>query len=329
MSGEGVSAVELTNVSAKANDLPTAKLSKSGTVSSRMSRATLPSAGPLLKFFVITFALTWACFLTVWRLSGGVGTSGPASQALRLLLLYVGVFAPSFVAIGLTALAHGAAGVGALLRPLFNWRVGGRWYLLAFGYMAVIKSTVALIHRAVTGTWPQFGHEAWYVIVVATVLSTAIGGQAGEEIGWRGYALPRLANRVGFPLASVILGLIWACWHLPLFFVPGADKYGQSFVVYAVQVTALSVAIAWLYLRTGGSLLLTMLMHSAINQSKNIVPSAVPGAMHVLTAQASVVGWITAVMLWACAAYFLYRMRKTTDALVMIAVETKDKRAAA
>lgn len=278
-----------------------------------MTHSGVPSARPPLQFFLITFGISWTCFIAVWSL-GGFGSSEPASQAFRLFLLYVGVFAPAIVAISLTALADGSAGLGALLRPLFNWRVGGRWFLFAVSYMAVIKLTVALVHRTVTGTWPRFGHEPWYIIVAATVVSTVIGGQAGEEIGWRGYALPRLANRLGFPWASLLLGLIWACWHLPLFFITGADTYGQSFLVYAVQVTALSVAISWLYLRTGGSLLLTMLMHSAINQSKNIVPSVVPGATNVFTGNASIVAWITATLLWVCAACFLYRMRGTGSA---------------
>jgi len=99
------------------------------------------------------------------------------------------------------------------------------------------------------------------------VLSTPV--QAGEEVGWRGYALPRLAERLGLPWASVALGVIWACWHLRLFFLfDGADTFGQSFPVYLLSVTALSVAMAWLYWRTGASLLATMLLHAAVNNTK-------------------------------------------------------------
>ena len=73
-----------------------------------------------------------------------------------------------------------------------------------------------------------------------------------------------------------MLGLIWACWHLPQFFIRESDTFGQSFVVFALEVTALSVAIAWLWARTGGSLLLPMLLHAAVNNSKDVVPSALP-----------------------------------------------------
>jgi hypothetical protein len=104
----------------------------------------------------------------------------------------------------------------------------------------------------------------------------SLPGGRGDRL--RGYALPRLAARFGLARASILLGLTWACWHLPQFFIREADTYGQSFFVYVLQVTALSVAMAWLYARTNGSLLLVMLLHSAVNNSKDIVPSAVSGA---------------------------------------------------
>jgi membrane protease YdiL (CAAX protease family) len=172
-----------------------------------------------------------------------------------------------------------------------------------------VKLTVALLHRVLLGAWPRFGGEAWYVMLAATIFSTIVGGQSGEEIGWRGFALPRLASRVGYGAGSILLGVIWALWHLPLFFVRDADTYGQSFFLYTLQVTAISVAMAWLYQRTNGSLLLTMLMHSAINQTKDIVPSAAAGATNSFTFNASIVGWMTVAVLWSGAGYFLFCMR--------------------
>src|SRR6185295_19358647 len=144
--------------------------------------------------------------------------------------------------------------------------------------MAAIKLAVAVAYRIVMHTWPRFGDEPWLLIMAATVASLVLGGQAGEELGWRGYALPRMASRLGMRAASVLLGVLWAGWHLPLFFLSGIDKSGQSFPVYVLQVTAVSVGMAWLYQHTRGSLLLAMLMHSAGNQSKDLVPSAVTGA---------------------------------------------------
>lgn len=192
---------------------------------------------------------------------------------------------------------------------MFQWDVGARWYLFAAGYFPSIKLLVAVVHRIATGQWPRVGEEPWYLMMAAIVVSTWV--HAGEEIGWRGYALPRLSARFGLAPASVILGIIWALWHLPLFFVPETTTFGQSFPVYLLQVTALSVAVAWLYWRTEGSLLLVMLLHAAVNNTKDIVPSAVPGATNVFALSPSLVAWLTVLFLWIPAVYFLVCMSRT------------------
>jgi membrane protease YdiL (CAAX protease family) len=258
--------------------------------------------GSVVKFFVLTYAVTWTFFISV------AAAAIPTRRPLGALMVLLGAFAPSLVALWLTARAEGGTGIRALLGRVLQWRVGAQWYLFAVGYIPAIKLTVALVHRVATGAWPRFGTEPWYVIPVAIAFSTPF--QAGEEIGWRGYALPRLAARFGLARASVLLGLIWACWHLPQFFIPEVDTYGQSFFVYVLQVTALAVAMAWLYAHTNGSLLLVMLMHAAVNNSKDIVPSAVPGATKTFGLSASLVAWLAVTFLWICAAWFLARMPK-------------------
>lgn len=253
----------------------------------------------VLKFFLLTYAVTWTFFAAAAAVSGG----------LRGPLIFLGAIAPSLVALALTARADGRKGVEALLGRILRWQVGVRWYVFALSYMAVVKLAAALIHRVATGTWPPFSETPLVLMAAAIVISTWV--QAGEEIGWRGYAFPRLAERMGLAPASILLGFIWATWHLPLFFIPGADTSGQSFPLYLLQVTALSVTMAWLYWKTDESLLLVMILHAAINNTKDVVPSAVAGsaAMSPWTLSGSLVGWVTAVLLWIGAAYFLGRMR--------------------
>ena len=266
-------------------------------------------AGSVLRFFALTFAATWTCYITAVALSRDNPPGAPMGLELQALVL-LGTFSPSLVALALTARAESVAGVRALLGRLFRWEVGARWYVFAASYMVVIKLIVAVAHRLITGAWPRFSSEPWFLMVAATIFSTVVGGQAGEEIGWRGYALPRLSARFGLGGASLLLGVIWACWHLPLFYLPGADSYyGQSFPVYLLAVTAVSVPFAWLYWRTGGSLLLTMLMHAAINNT-NVVPAMAERAGNVFRVSASLVGWLTVSAVWVAAGYFLARMRK-------------------
>src|SRR5215831_7586153 len=111
----------------------------------------------LLKFFGLTYVLSWASFI-----SAAVIASNPAAPALIAFqgpLFLLGTFAPALVALALTARAEGGAGIRALLSELLRWRVGARWYLFAVIYMAVIKLAVALIFRLATHGWPRFGGD--------------------------------------------------------------------------------------------------------------------------------------------------------------------------
>jgi len=257
-----------------------------------------------LSFFLLTFALTW----TLWLASAALVT--PATTWLLGLggpVFLVGVFAPAFVALALTAHSHGREGVAHLLGRIGRWQVAARWYVFAVFYMVATKLLGAVIHRVVTGAWPAFGDTPLPLMFGGVLLSTWV--QAGEELGWRGYALPRLAQPLGLGGASVVLGVIWALWHLPLFFLPGSGSDGQSFPLYLLHVTALSVAICWLYWKTGGSLLLVMLMHASINNTAGIVPGALPHAVDPLSFQASLQAWSTAGVAWVVAAPLLFWMR--------------------
>ena len=253
-------------------------------------------------YFALTFAVTWSCWIP---LATGLRLDSPAGT----LLVYLGTFAPALVALGLTAARGGGAGVRALLSRVLPVPVAARWWAFALLYTAAVKLVAALLHRLVSGQWPRFGTESLLLMPFAILLSTPV--QAGEELGWRGYALPRLAERMGLARASLVLGLVWATWHLPLFFGPGVDKYGQSFVVYAIQVTAISVAMAMLYARSDGGLFLPMLFHAAVNNTKDIVPSASPGAHGVFSLQASLEAWLAAGVFWLAAALILWWMARS------------------
>jgi uncharacterized protein len=263
----------------------------------------------LCKFFAITFILSWVLWMAAEAILRWDASRRSGLTAISGALYLLGVFAPAFVAILLTTQSAGRAGMLVLLRRTIKWSVGARWYVFAIGYFLAIKFAVAIVHRLVVGTWPVFTDTPWFVMLAGIAFSTPF--QAGEELGWRGYALPRLSTHVGLRVASIILGVVWACWHLPFFFVSGTDKSGQSFPVYLLAVTALSVPMAWLYWRTNGSLLLTMLMHSAVNNT-NIVPTPASTAANPFLLRSSLVSWLTTALLWLCAGYFLIRMRRAT-----------------
>ena len=258
----------------------------------------------LRAYFLLTFVLTWAAWFVAAALAapgstGFFGVRGP--------VFLLGVFAPGLVALALTARDEGGPGVRRLLARIGRWRVDARWYVFAIGYFAAIKLAAALMHRVATDAWPRFGDTAWAPILGGILVSTWV--QAGEELGWRGYALPRLLAHLGLPGASILLGGVWAVWHLPVFFLPDTGSTGQSFPVYLLQVTALSVAMAWLYWKTEGSLLLVMLMHASVNNTRGIVPASVAGATTPLAFRGSLMAWLTVLLSWVVAAPLLVRMR--------------------
>jgi membrane protease YdiL (CAAX protease family) len=271
----------------------------------------------LLKFFLLAYAVSWTCWLVAVEISHATQSPAPSLGFLRSTLLLAGAFGPALAALLMTSRADGRRGLYVLLARMFRGRVALRWYLFAILYMPAIKLAVALTHRLASGVWPRLGHEGPILISIAILLALPL--QSGEELGWRGYALPRLAPRFGWPFASVLLGVVWAVWHLPLFFVPGADKYGQSFLIYSIGVIALSIAIAWVYARTDGSLLLAMLMHSAVDQTIGIVPDVLAPGEKPFALGASLPFVLTVALMWVVAAYLLVKMRNLASPAPQVA----------
>ena len=211
----------------------------------RQGRSSL--AASLFLFFTLAFALMWILFLAV------AFVPIPARSPLSGGLILFGAFTPALAAAAVTFCSEGSCGVIALLRRITQWRVLPKYYVFALGFMAAIKLTAVLIYRASTSS-PRFDTSQWYLIPVAIAFSTPF--QAGEEIGWRSYALPRLAEGFGLASTSVLLGFIWGVWHLPQFFIRGGNSYLAVLSSIRAAVTAMSVAFAWLYTRTNGGLLL-------------------------------------------------------------------------
>lgn len=267
----------------------------------------------IITFLVLTFGLTWSMWAIVMRAVAAGPAPTPAATWLALggPVFLVGVFSPGLVALALTARDGGRASVSELLDRIVRWRVDVSFYLFALLLIPVIKLAVAGLVVGLTGAWPPFGETRPVILLGATLLSTFV--QAGEEVGWRGYLLPRLAARTNLIVASLAIGIVWAAWHLPLFYAPGADTNGQSFPLYTAQVTAYSVVLTWLYWRTDGSLLLPMLAHAAFNNMKDIVPSAAaPQGESPFTLRATLVLWLAVCLLWTVAAVLLVRMRGAT-----------------
>ncbi len=248
----------------------------------------MPADSGLAVYFALAFVLAWVFWVpAALSEQGAVGGSPPTA-----MLVVLGTFAPSVAAV-LVAARKGGAGARPLLGQLLRWRVGPGWYAVAlFGPAALMLVAIGL-HVALGGAVPDFPEPSrWPLVAVNLVLVLLVGGPLGEELGWRGFALPRLQARHGALRASVVLGVVWALWHLPLFAVPGAPQGQVPFLLFVAQAVALSVFFAWAYNGSAGSLPIVLLLHASVNTWA--------GALRILPeATGSLLPWILATAL-AC-----------------------------
>jgi membrane protease YdiL (CAAX protease family) len=222
---------------------------------------TTTSAFPL-KYFVIAFAFTWALWWLAALEARGLISSLPVpAQGL-------GVLGPLVAAVVLTAREGGGAGLRSLLGRVVRWRVAPVWYgVVLLGPVLLYLATLAL--EVLLGGQPPspaalFGALPT-VLIYAALMVIFVG--ISEEVGWRGYALPALQARHGALLASVVLGTMWALWHLPLFFNPDMFYSNMPFIVQLALQVPLAILFTWVFNSTGGSVLLAILLHSMINAS--------------------------------------------------------------
>jgi membrane protease YdiL (CAAX protease family) len=221
---------------------------------------------PLLGFFALTFAWSWAC----WALSPAISLQLPW---LATLLMFAGSFGPSLAAIVVVASTRPVGGLRAWLSRCLHWRIGWGWWVFALLLPLSVMLLAAGIHIALGGdiaASPASGHLLMTVVNLPLVL--LLGGPLGEELGWRGYALLGLQDRLGWRTASLGLGLLWGMWHLPLFFIENTAQAHIPLALFMLSVVAMSVMFGWLVNRTDGSLVAVLLFHTAINFWPAVVP---------------------------------------------------------
>ena len=226
---------------------------------------------PLMIFFALTYAVAWSLWMPLVIFRDGM----PGGLKFGLLLL--GSLVPSSVAILLIAILHGTSGVGKLLRRLLMWRIGLRWYVVVLAVPMLVPLALGL-SVLLGGASPVV--DATVISVLALFVFSIFPGSAlGEELGWRGFALPHLQAGRGALGASIILGLLWGFWHLPLWLIGTESSPPGLFPAFAVSAIALSVILTWMYNSTGGSLLIVVLLHASSNLPLTILIAPLGGRM--------------------------------------------------
>jgi len=221
----------------------------------------------LVLYFVLTYAISWTFMIPV-----ALSAQGLLSWQVPLALYYFASFGPLSAALIITAITEGRDGIRRLLGRLLKWRVGFRYFALAVLAPVGLFVLAVLVNRTITGAWSDLrllGEVDYlpYLTPLGAFGIWLLTYGLGEETGWRGFALPHLQRNRSAASATLILAVLWACWHLPAFFF--RDTYVDmgiiGFPLFAFTVLFTTMVFTWLYNSTGGSLLLVVLFHAVFN----------------------------------------------------------------
>ena len=247
---------------------------------------------PVLTYFALTFALSWGSILLLVGPGFSLGSTTMPKNLLPFAYLAM-VIGPSFASILLTGLVAGRVGLRQLLSRLVQWRVGGRWY-------AVALLTTPIVVMAVLLALSLFSSEFLPAIFSADdkasllLSSLAVGLMVGffEELGWTGFAIPRLRQQHGILTTGLIVGLVWGAWHFLVFWESNtfSTTFGLALLLGRLfsWLPPYRVLMVWVHDHTG-SLLLAMLTHATLVASGQIlVPPTLTG-----------VALLTYILVWA------------------------------
>ena len=201
----------------------------------------------LVAFFVLAYALAWSFWIPY---AAGVSPNPVFASG------------PLIAAIIVTALIGGRSGLKALLSRMVRWRVGFKWYAVALLLPFAVYLFAAFLNvllGATASLAESLSHWYFLFLMFPLYLLSPLSGALGEELGWRGYALPRLQAGRSALLASLILGVLIVGWHLPKF-VSGQSGWSET-----AGILAAAIMFTWLFNNTNGSVLLAMLFHASGN----------------------------------------------------------------
>ncbi len=229
-------------------------------------------------FFVVTFVLSWLLW-SPFVLSGfKIIHLSESISSLMTLAVMLGAFAPMISAMILIGQKDGKSGIKAFFRNAFSFRIKPIYYLVSV-LIPVLITAVAHYFVNIVGIdvlpdnlFPENLTIPVIVLVIPYFILILIAGGGQEEFGWRGYAQQPLQERFGILGGSIILGLIWGLWHLPLWFMPGEGHAYYSFFAFLIYTVSTSIIIGWLYNASGKKLVVALIIHTTGNVAVPFFP---------------------------------------------------------
>lgn len=215
-----------------------------------------------LMFSLITLCLSYVVFwgpIAIFKVPAISFVSNVRGPIWAIILFLLGGFIPSIVAIVLTRIREGTDGLKSLLRRCLQFRLGVRWYLIIV-IVVLLGGTGQLIVNSVLGNPFDLSLYLWQL---PSFIPLIIIGPISEEIGWRGYLLRKLQHKWNALLSSLFVGIVWAFWHLPLFFIIGTSQHELRlpFLGFVVGTVAVSIIYTWINNNTNNSIWAAILLH--------------------------------------------------------------------
>jgi uncharacterized protein len=261
----------------------------------------------LFIYFVLAYLGTW---LTFAPLIFDPTLSPDVFAFLFVLSTFTG---PTLAALVVTGLWSGRDGVRRLLGRLFRWRIGIRWYAAAlFSFMVVWFGgySIALDGSPIQAFVAQ--PQVLVTVFLPFILMTSLLPALGEEIGWRGFALPHLQKHFGPVLGTVILGLLHSLWHLPAFFTPVLGPFEPlGFLSFVLTGIAGTFIYTWIFNNARQSLLIAVLIHAAGNGASVMLGALVGGQMPTNATIMNLIasGWFNPILFWSVALILIIATR--------------------
>ncbi len=217
---------------------------------------------PIVWFYFLAFALAWLGWLPMVAGSRGIALFAHPVFQFLLLLPAIG---PALAAVIVTAANDGKAGVDRLFQPLGRWRVGAVWLIVAViaPALLLLAGKIVTLALGLSATIVSSDNNIAGIAIAALVMS--LFSNTWEEVGWRGFALPRLQKNLNALGATLIVGVLWGLWHLPLFFWKDNPMSDYPFLIWFIGIVALAFIYTWLYNSSQGSLLVVTLFHVLTN----------------------------------------------------------------
>ncbi len=225
----------------------------------------------ILMYLALTFALTWG----IWLLTLSEFNMRISNETL----IVIGAFIPSFVGLLMEYKINGRKGFIKSAKRIVNPKISLKWYLYIFGLMPITMLLSYTVLQLSGRTIPNSEFPV-YAIPLVFIYIMFLMGPLGEEAGWRGFLLGKMIVIYRPFYASVILGLIWSLWHLPLFFLATtiqsklANSYSFVFAFcgYILYTLMITIQISILYINTKGNILGVILFHTMANTSLGMMP---------------------------------------------------------